>query len=300
MCAQNRKILRFCGIREHKRYGKPPHGYACRDRKIVPFEQFAQRGIVLPKIQHTAVKALTVAVSCTVNAPLKNMRRTEILQFLDVLGEQQPRVLIKPHIEFSGVLAEQPGQAGRRGRCGVQDDFAQAHAVHQRTAAELTHRISQFDAFKVSAVIKCITANTFCILRERNHADSRRIVLRLRAAAGNTDSERVLACQIGGPLAEYIRADLGNRHTVYLIRQTHNIVLRFAPQKRNAAARTPRTGQPQFVFALDHPHLHSCPFCFFILLPIIAQCAEKDDTAAFILIIRIYNRNNILFFANRT
>ena len=266
----------------------------------MPLEQFAQGSIILPKIQHTAVKALAVAVSCTVNAPLKNMRRTEILQFLDVLGEQQPRVLIKPHIEFSGVLAEQPGQAGRRGRCGVQDDFAQAHAVHQRTAAEFADGISQFDAFKVSAVIKCITANTFCILRERNRADSRCIVLRLRAAAGDTDSERVLACQIGGPLAEYIRADLGNRHTVYLIRQTHNIVLRFAPQKRNAVARTPRTGQPQFVFALDHPHLHSCPFCFFILLPIIAQCAEKDDTAAFILIIRIYNRNNILFFANRT
>ena len=182
----------------------------------------------------------------------------------------------------------------------MQDDFAQAHAVHQRTAAEFADGISQFDVFKVSAVIKCITANTFCILRERNRADSRCIVLRLRAAAGNTDSERVLACQIGGPLAEYIRADLGNRHTVYLIRQTHNIVLRFAPQKRNAAARTPRTGQPQFVFALDHPHLHSCPFCFFILLPIIAQCAEKDDTAPFILMIRIYNRNNILFFANHT
>ena len=78
------------------------------------------------------------------------MCRTEVLQFLDVLGEQQPRVLIKPHIEFSGVLAEQPGQAGRRGRCGVQDDFAQAHAVHQRTAAEFADGISQFDAFKVS------------------------------------------------------------------------------------------------------------------------------------------------------
>ena len=160
----------------------------------MPLEQFAQGSIILPKIQHTAVKALTVAVSCTVNAPLKNMRRTEILQFLDVLGEQQPRVLTKPHIEFSGVLAEQPGQAGRRGRCGVQDNLAQAHAVHESTTAELTHRISQFDAFKVSAVIKCITANTFCILRERNRAYRRGIVLRLRAAAGNTDSERVLAC----------------------------------------------------------------------------------------------------------
>ena len=226
------------------------------------------------------------------------MRRTEILQFLDVLGEQQPRVLIKPHIEFSGVLAEQPGQAGRRGRCGVQDDFAQAHAVHQRTTAELAHRSGQFDTFETAAVVKRVASDAFRVLWERNRADSRRIVLRLRAAAGDTDSERVLACQIGGPLAEYIRADLGNRHTVYLIRQTHNIVLRFAPQKRNAAARTPRTGQPQFVFALDHPHLHSCPFCFFILLPIIAQCAEKDDTAAFILMIIIYIRNNILFFAN--
>ena len=228
------------------------------------------------------------------------MRRTEVLQFLDVLGEQQPRVLIKPHIEFSGVLAEQPGQAGRRGRCGVQDNLAQAHAVHQRTTAELTHRIRQFDAFKTATVIKCVASDAFRVLWERNRADSRRIVLRLRAAAGDTDSERVLACQIGGPLAEYIRADLGDGHAVDLVRQTHNIVLRFAPQKRNAAARTPRTGQPQFVFALDHPHLHSCPFCFFILLPIIAQCAEKDDTAPFILIIRIYNRNNILFFANRT
>ena len=187
------------------------------------------------------------------------MRRTEVLQLLDVLGKQQPRVLIKPHIEFSGVLAEQPGQAGWRERRGVQDDFTQAHAVHQRTAAEFADGISQFDAFKVSAVIKCVASDAFRILRERNRADSRRIVFRLRAAAGNTDSERVLACQIGDPLAEYIRADLGNRHTVYLIRQTHNIVLRFAPQKRNAAARTPRTGQPQFVFPLDHAHLHSLP-----------------------------------------
>jgi hypothetical protein len=180
----------------------------------------------------------------------------------------------------------------------VQDDFAQAHAVHQRTTAELAHRSGQFDTFETAAVVKRVASDAFRVLWERNRADSRRIVLRLRAAAGDTDSERVLACQIGGPLAEYIRADLGNRHTVYLIRQTHNIVLRFAPQKRNAAARTPRTGQPQFVFALDHPHLHSCPFCFFILLPIIAQCAEKDDTAAFILMIIIYIRNNILFFAN--
>ena len=187
------------------------------------------------------------------------MRRTEVLQFLNVFGEQQPRVLIKPHIEFSGVLAEQPGQAGRRGRCGVQDDFAQAHAVHESTTAELTHRIGQLDAFKVSAVIKCVAANTFCILRERNRADSRRIVFRLCAAAGNTDSERVPFCQIGGPLAEYIRADLGDGHAVDLVRQTHNIVLRFAPQKRNAAAHTPRTSQPQFVFPLDHAHLHSLP-----------------------------------------
>ena len=160
----------------------------------MPLEQFAQGSIILPKIQHTAVKALAVAVSCTVNAPLKNMRRTEVLQFLDVLGEQQPRVPVEPHIQLTGVLAEQPGQAGRRRRCGVQDDFAQAHAVHQRTAAEFADGISQFDAFKVSAVIKCVASDAFRILRERNRADSRRIVLRLRAAAGNTDSERVPAC----------------------------------------------------------------------------------------------------------
>ena len=160
----------------------------------MPLEQFAQGSIILPKIQHTAVKALAVAVSCTVNAPLKNMRRTEVLQFLDVLGEQQPRVLIKPHIEFSGVLTEQPGQAGRRERLGMQDNLAQAHAVHQRTTAELTHRISQLDAFKTATVIKCVASDAFRVLWERNRADSRRIVLRLRAAAGDTDSERVLAC----------------------------------------------------------------------------------------------------------
>ena len=228
------------------------------------------------------------------------MRRTEVLQFLDVLGKQQPRVLVKPHIQFSGVLAEQPGQAGRRGRRSMQDDFSQAHAVHQRTAAELADRAGQFDAFEAPAVVKCVASDAFRVLWERNRADSRRIVLRLRAAAGDTDRERVLACQVGRPLAEHIGADLGNRHAVDLVRQTHDIVLRFAPQKRNAAARTPRTGQPQFVFPLDHPHLHSCPFCVFILLPIIAQCAEKDDTAAFILIIRIYKQKNILFFANRT
>ena len=225
----------------------------------MPLEQFAQGSIILPKIQHTAVKALTVAVACTVNAPLKNMRRTEVLQLLDVLGKQQPRVLIKPHIEFSGVLAEQPGQAGWRERRGVQDDFTQAHAVHQGTAAEFAHRAGQFDTFEAAAVVKRVASDAFRVLWERNRADSRCIVLRLRAAAGNTDSERVLACQIGGPLAEYIRADLGDGHAVDLVRQTHNIVLRFAPQKRNAAARTPRTGQPQFVFPLDHAHLHSLP-----------------------------------------
>ena len=80
----------------------------------MPLEQFAQGSIILPKIQYTAVKALAVAVSRTVNAPLKNMRRTEVLQFLDVLGEQQPRVPVEPHIQLTGVLAEQPGQAGRR------------------------------------------------------------------------------------------------------------------------------------------------------------------------------------------
>ena len=89
-----RKTVRysaFCGIREHKRYGKPPHAARAATEKIVPLEQFAQGSIILPKIQRTAVKALAVAVSYTVNAPLKNMRRTEVTQFLDVLGEQQPR-----------------------------------------------------------------------------------------------------------------------------------------------------------------------------------------------------------------
>ena len=161
-----RKTVRysaFAASERHKRYGKPPHGYACRDRKIVPFEQFAQRGIVLPKIQHTAVKALTVAVSCTVNAPLKICAGLRSSSSSTYSGNSSRARCSSNRTSSSPAYFRRaaPGQAGRRGRCGVQDDFAQAHAVHQRTAAELTHRISQFDAFKVSAVIKCITANTF-------------------------------------------------------------------------------------------------------------------------------------------
>ncbi len=116
-------------------------------------EQFAQGSIILPKIQHTAVKALAVAVSCTVNAPLKNMRRTEILQFLDVLREQQPRVLIKPHIEFSGVLAEQPGQqVGADGAACRMTSRRLMQFISAPPPNSLTESVSSM-RFKVSAVI---------------------------------------------------------------------------------------------------------------------------------------------------
>ncbi len=111
-----------------------------------------------------------------------------------------------------------------------------------------------------------------------SRADIRCIVLRLHAAAGDTDSERVLAVRSGTrSLSTYAPTSV-TEHTVYPIRQTHNIVLRFAPL-RNAAARTPRTGQPQFVL-LRSPAFALAVACiieYWLLEPLQRLCYNVRD-----------------------
>ena len=95
-----------------------------------------------------------------------------------------------------------------------------------------------------------------------------------------------LACQIRGPLAgTYAPTSVTGMPSISSSRRTISSCVSHRQSAIPPLSLREQVSRSSF-FALDHPHLHSCPFPFHSAT-IMAQCAEKDDTALFILIINL-------------
>ena len=284
MCSEHGEIVLPRAVAQGEGGRQSPHRDPRRNGKVVPFKQLIQRRVVLAEIQHAAVEALAVTVARAVDAALEDVRGAEVLQFLDVFGEQQARlaaVLLEPHVQLRGGFAENFVQTGRLVGRGAQRDLVQEKAVHQRTAAEFAHRTGQLDAAQAAAVVERIAADFGRARGQHDRADSRGVVLRFRPAAGDADGEHGLAAQVGRALAERVSAQPDDRRAADRIRQDDLAVARLAPQHGHALRRF-RAGEQQLVFAFDRAHpTRSFPFLPFGYHYSTAAAKKRDKNSCF-------------------